>query len=109
MIPVMCVVQEGQLAPQVERVLKAEVKDFIQRAFASRADIDWIVVPKDCGFTAARPSTAVIVSLCANKPLDPTERISLLKELSEICMRNAERSADEILTSIRDPHQLKGS
>lgn len=103
MIPVMCIVQEGEIPLEAEYELKAEIGDFTQRAFAASADIDWIVVPEGSGFTAAEPSTMVIASLHANRPLPSSERISLLKELSEICISKTGRSANEVVTSIRNP------
>lgn len=103
MIPVMCIVQEGQIPHHAERGLKAQIDAFTQRAFSAPADIDWIVVPEGSGFTAGEPSTTVIASLHANRPLPQTVRIALLKELGEICMANTGRSANEVVTSIRNP------
>ena len=103
MIPVMCIVQEGQIPHHTQRGLKAQIDAFTQRAFSAPADIDWIVVPKGSGFTAAEPSTTVIASLHANRPLPEAERISLLKELGEICMSETGLSANEVVTSIRNP------
>ena len=103
MIPVMCIVQEGQIPQNSERDLKAEIGAFTQRTFSVPADIDWIVVPKGSGFTAAEPSTTVIASLHANRPLPQPERVALLKELGEICMLHTGRTANEVVTSIRNP------
>ena len=103
MIPVMCIVQEGQVSVDAEHGLKAQINAFARRSFAAPADIDWIVVPKGSGFTAAEPSTTVIASLHANRPVPDEERIALLKELGEICMSRTGLSADEVVTSIRDP------
>ncbi len=103
MIPVMCVVQEGQVSAETEHALKSEISGFTQRRFDAPADIDWIEVPKGSGFTAAKPSTSVITSLYANRSLEQVERISLLKELSDICIGKTGRSAHEVVASIRDP------
>ena len=103
MIPVMCVVQEGQISAETENALKQDIGGFARRAFGAAAEIDWIVVPSGSGFTAARPSNTVIASLQANRVLDQAERIPLLKELGAICMRRTGRSAGEVVTSIRDP------
>lgn len=103
MVPVMCIVQEGQISPKTEFGLKAQISKFTQRAFLAPADIDWLVVPEGSGFTAARPSRTVIASLHSNRGLAQDERISLLKELGEICMAATGRSASEIVTSIRNP------
>ena len=103
MIPVMCIVQEGQVSVEAEHWLKAQISAFTRRSFAAPADIDWIVVPKGSGFTAAEPSTTVIASLHANRPVPDVERIALLKELGEMCMSRTGLSANEVVTSIRDP------
>lgn len=102
MIPVMCVVQEGQISAEVEYVLKAEISAFALRAFDETADIDWIEVPKGNGFTAAEPSNTVVASLQSNRSLATSERVSLLKELSEICMDRTGRSFNEVVVAIRD-------
>ena len=103
MIPVMCIVQEGQISVDAEHGLKAQIGAFTRRSFAAPADIDWIVVPKGSGFTAGEPSTTVIASLHANRPLPQHERIALLKEVGDICMAQTGRSANEVVTSIRNP------
>lgn len=103
MVPVMCIVQEGQISLETEYGLKAQIGEFTQRAFSAPADIDWIVVPEGSGFSAAQPSTTVIASLHANRALEQDERISLLRELGDICMSKTGRSANEIVTSIRNP------
>ncbi len=103
MIPVMCIVQEGQITPKAEHGLKTQIGEFTQRAFSAPPDIDWIVIPEGSGFTAAEPSKTVIASLHANRALADDERISLLKELGEICMVETGRSANEVVTSIRNP------
>ena len=104
MIPVMCVTQEGLLSADAAATLKAEIGAFTGRAFDEQADIDWIVVPAGSGFTAAEPSTSLIASMQANRPLQAPERIALLRELSDMCMREANRTKNEVVASIRDPH-----
>ncbi len=103
MIPVMCVVQQGQVSADVEDALKAEIDVFAQRAFREPADIDWIEVPEGSGFTAGKPSTTVIASLQSSKALEHDERVALLKQLCDICMDKTGRSSHEVVTSIRDP------
>ena len=103
MIPVMCIVQEGQISAVAEDGLRAQIGEFAQRAFSAPADIDWIVVPFGSGFTAAEPSRTVITSLHSNRPLRRPERTALLKELGDICRTTTGRSANEIVTSIRNP------
>ena len=102
MIPVMCVVQEGQLSVDAENALKSEINSFVKRAFDAAADIDWIVVPRGSGFTAAKPSNSLITSLQANRALDQSERISLLRELGDICTSKTGCSSNEVITAIRD-------
>lgn len=103
MIPVMCIVQEGQVTLEAESGLKTQINEFTQRAFSTPADIDWIVVPEGSGFTAVEPSSSVIASLHANRTLRQDERIALLRELGDICMAKTGRSANEIVISIRNP------
>ncbi|MDA4845166.1 hypothetical protein [Hoeflea poritis] len=99
----MCLVQEGQISTENELRLKAQINDFSQRAFAAPADIDWIVVPSGNGFTAAAPSKSVIASLHANRALSRDERVAFLGELCDICMTRTGLSANEVVTSIRNP------
>lgn len=100
MIPVMCIIQEGQVSPEAEKGLKAQISSFTQRAFAVSADIDWVVVPIGCGFTAAEPSRAVNAALHPNRPLKQAERLTLLEELRDICITHTGRSVNEVMTSI---------
>ncbi len=104
MIPVMCLVQQGQVPAEAEEALKSEIGAFTQRRFQADAQIDWIEVPKGSGFTAARPSTTVIASLQANRPLEQGERVRLLKELGAICTKGTGRSSHEVVIAIRDAH-----
>lgn len=103
MIPVMCIVQEGQLPTETEAKLHSEIGYFSQRAFQADADIDWIRVKKGCGFTAAAPSSTVIASMHVNRPLDQRERVALLRELNDLCANITGLSGQEIVTSIRNP------
>lgn len=103
MIPVMCVVQEGQISTEVEYALKSAINTFSQNVFDLPADIDWIEVAKGSGFTAAKPSTSMIASLYTYKVLEQSERISLLRELCNICMEKTGLSPNEVMTSIRTP------
>ena len=105
MVPVMCIVQEGQISLESEHELKSQIDEFTQRAFSASADIDWIVVPAGSGFTAALPSRTVIASLHANRVLKQEERIALLDELTMICTSKTGRSSDEVVTSIRNPKE----
>ncbi len=104
MIPVMCIVQKGQISKYRELKLKFEICDFTQRLFSEDADIDWIEVPTGSGFTAAQPSTSLITSLQSCRSLDQSERTLLLKELHNICMNGAGRSCNEVTVAIRQAH-----
>lgn len=103
MIPVMCLVQEGQVPDDVASAIKASIHDFTQRTFDAKAEIDWIVVRNGSGFTASKPSTSLLASLHANRVLQKDERVALLKELCETCMNLTGLSTNEVVTSIRDP------
>lgn len=102
MIPVMCIVQEGQISTEAQHALMFEIGALTQRAFDAPADIDWIEVPTGSGFTAGRPSTTIVASLQANRTLHQSERACLLKQFTGICMSQTGRTADEVVTSIRD-------
>ena len=106
MIPVMCIVQEGQISPEAEHGMKAQISAFTQRAFSETADIDWIVVARGNGFTSAAPSTSVIASLHANRALAQSERLALITELGYICAAQSGRTLDEVFISVRDPAPL---
>ena len=103
MVPVMCIVQEGQISHEAETGLKAEIEAFALRSFCEPATIDWIVVPRGNGYTAGKLSSSVIASLHADRALHQSERISLLKELGAICAKQTGLSAGEIVTAIRNP------
>lgn len=105
MIPVMCIVQQGQVPKEAEADMKAQIDDFTRKAFFEPADIDWIVVPHGSGFTAGDPSQTVVASLHANRPLPKAERTALLRELGDICSRHAGVSPHDVLTSIRNPQE----
>ncbi|MBO9401500.1 hypothetical protein [Shimia sp. R9_3] len=102
-IPVMCVVQAGQVPKSMETSLKARIGALTQRVFNAEAAIVWVVVPEGSGFTAALPSRTVITSMHANRVLESEERASLLKTLGAICMEEIGCSAEEVVTSVRDP------
>lgn len=103
MTPCMCLVQEGQLPPKTEASLRSGLEALSQRAFGISASINWITVPENSGFTAAKPSTSAIVSMQADKPLDQNTRVSLLKDICELWMRETQCSMDEIVASVTDP------
>ena len=103
MLPVMCVVQEAQFSPEAETSLKTAIADFTFQAFEQKADINWITVAKGNGFTAAKPSTTMVVSMHSTNKLVQEERVSLLKTLCKICGNTTGLSPNEVVASIRDP------
>ncbi len=103
MIECLCMVQAGQISADAEAALRDETNAFSERAFSAPAVMNWIVVPERSGYTAARPSTSVIVSMQSNRKLSQSERVTLLKELCDIWMKGANRSMEEVVATIRDP------
>lgn len=98
-----CMVQAGQISAQQEETLRAETSAFAQRHFGAPAEINWVIVSEGSGFTEGAPSTSVIVSMASDRPLPPSEREPLLRELGQIWEEHAARSPDEVVSVIRDP------
>ena len=98
-----CMVQAGQISADQEATLRAETSAFAERHFGSPGEINWITVPEGSGFTAAKPSTSVIVSVGSDRPLAPSAREPLLRELEAIWREHAGRGPDEVVSVIRDP------
>ena len=103
MIHCICMVQEGQIAPDQEQALRRDTADFASRHFGSAPEFNWVTVGKGNGFTEAKPSNSVIVSMNADRSLAPSSREPLLRELCEIWERGAGLSPNEVVTVIRDP------
>jgi len=100
-----CMVQAGQISESQQLELRAATSNFAQERFGSPAEFNWVEVPKGSGFTAAKLSTSVIVSIRANRSLTPSERIPLLHELEGIWREHADRGPDEVVSVITDPVQ----
>lgn len=100
-----CMVQEGQISAAQQDDLRAATSQFALNNFGSAAEINWIEVPAGSGFTAAKPSTSVIVSVRADRSLTPKQRVPLLHELEGIWRRGSGRGPDEVVTVITDPLQ----
>ena len=98
-----CMVQAGQISAEQEAVLRSETSAFAERHFGSPGEINWIAVPEGSGFTEAKPSTSVIVSVRSNRPLPPSERVPLLHELEQIWSKHAGRTSNEVVSVITDP------
>ncbi len=103
MIACMCLVQQGQISPGQEAALRSAMDDFAQKAFGAAPETAWIVVPDGSGFTAARPSNSVLVSMQSNRPLPQEERVGLLGELSDIWMKETGLDPNEVVAVVRDP------
>ncbi|MEM1194474.1 MAG: hypothetical protein AAGH57_00090 [Pseudomonadota bacterium] len=104
MIRCICMVQEGQIAPDQETALRRDTADFAKRHFGNPPEFNWVTVGKGDGFTEAKPSRSVIVSMNADRSLAPSSREPLLRELCEIWERGAGLSPSEVVTVIRDPN-----
>ena len=100
-----CMVQAGQISAAQQEVLRSATSQFAQAKFGSAADINWVEVPEGSGFTAAKPSPSVIVSMRADRSLAPSERVPLLHELEGIWREHSGRGPDEVVTVITDPLQ----
>ena len=101
--PCTCMVQQGQISADQEAQLRAETSSFAERHFGAPGEINWIAVPEGSGFTAAQPSTSVIVSIRSDRSLAPSEREPLLRELEAIWREHSGRGADEVVSVITDP------
>ena len=98
-----CMVQQGQISPAQQERLRAETSEFAERHFGSPGEINWVEVPAGNGFTAGKLSTSVIVSVRADRPLPPSERVPLLHELEEIWKEHAAKGSNEVVSVITDP------
>ena len=103
MISCNCIVQAGQISPETEAVLRANLSAFAERAFGEPAEINWRTIPERSGFTAAKPSTSSVVSMAANRVVPQAERAELLKEMCTLWVNETHRSLDEIVGVISDP------
>ncbi len=103
MIHASCLVQENQISDEQESALRKEMEEFTRSSFDESVNINWIVVPKNSGFTAGVPSTSVIVSLRSNVILDKQRRFELLKELCDIWINETGLSTNEVVGTITDP------
>ena len=103
MIACNCIVQAGQISPETEATLRANLSALAERAFGEAAEINWRAIPARSGFTAAKPSTSSIISMAANRAVPQAERADLLKEMCELWVRETHRSLDEVVGVISDP------
>lgn len=103
MIATMCMVQQGQIGAAAETAIKRDLSRFAEENFGAPAQIDWTAIPEGSGFTEAKPSTSIIVSMTADRMLERDEREALLRSLSSIWAQHADKTPHEIVAVIRDP------
>ena len=103
MINCTCMVQEGQISLDQEAVLRRDTAGFASKHFGGEPEFHWVTIAKGDGFTEAKPSNSVIVSMNADRSLAPAMREPLLRELCEIWERGSGLSPDEVVTVISDP------
>ena len=102
-----CLVQEGQISQDRQSVLRHRMTEFAIAHFGSAAEIAWIEVAKNNGFTAGKPSNSVLIMMEADRPLQRHQREPMLKELGDVWMDISQLGADEVVTVIRDPQTRK--
>lgn len=98
-----CIVQSGQISTETEAILKSELDMLAQRAFGSPANIHWITIPENSGFTAGEASASSVISMRATEPIEQARRETLLSELCEIWTRETGCSLEEVVGVIADP------
>lgn len=103
MIRAMCFVQESQISKEQELAIRKEMENFSLNSFGETIELDWVVVPKNSGFTAGETSSSVIVSVRSNEILEKQRRTILLKELCEILIAETGLSSNEVVGTITDP------
>jgi len=96
-------VQGGQISEAQQSRLRAQTSAFAEQHFGGKPSIQWVEVPEGSGFTEAKPSTSVLVSMNADRSLEPSEREPLLRELGDIWIEHAQRGPNEVVTVISDP------
>ena len=102
-VPCMCLVQEGQIAADVQARLRDDMTAFARRAFDATPQFAWIEVAKGDGFTEAKPSNSIIVSMTAPRPLDQAQREPLIRELGDIWLESTGLSLNEVVAAVNDP------
>lgn len=98
-----CLVQEGQISAEAEAALRSDMLAFSQKHFDIAPEFNWTVVGKGNGFTEAKPSNSVIISMPADRTMPVSEREPLLRELGDIWIKHTGLTGDEVVTVITDP------
>ena len=106
MIPVMVLVQQGQIDDDAKSAMLCDLEAFSESHFGEPASVDWMVIPKGAGFTGAEQSTSVIVSLQANRELNESERRPLIEALYRLSRDHTHRTPHEVVVAIRNPRVL---
>ena len=101
-----CIVQAGQISADTEAALKTKLDAFTQRAFGEAAEINWLAIPVNSGFTATKPSTSSIISMRAPKVVEQSRREALLHELCGIWTAETKCTLDEVVGVISDPENI---
>lgn len=103
MIACTCLVQEGQIPEDTEAALRQNLNSFTEKSFGAGAQINWIAVPSQGGFTAAKPSTSSLIMVQAPSPVAQETRAALLRELCESWGSETGQTINEIVGVISDP------
>lgn len=103
MIPILCLVQEGNIERSVVENLKVELTQLTQSALAGEPAISWIEVKRGNGFTEAKPSTSSLVSIQSNRVLSQKERISMMEKICNFWMAETYCSINDIVATVSDP------
>ncbi len=108
MIPILCLVQEGQIAPSIGEDLRSSLDQIAQDHLGSTAGINWVEVEAGSGFTEAKPSTSSLVSIQSDRMLSQDERISIMQKICDSWIEKTECSINEIVASVNDPAAREG-
>ena len=95
-----CMVHEGQISDSQEAALRAVTNAISKAHFGASAAMNWVSVPKGSGFTDARPSTSVILSIRSDRLLAPSEHVPLLHELGRSTQGGPRRKKSQIWSEI---------
>lgn len=103
MIPIICLVQEGQIAAPLSEDLKSSMQQVAADSFGATPDVAWVEVKEGNGFTEAMPSTTSIVSMQATRALQQDERIAVMEAICDAWMSRTGCSINEIVAAVSDP------
>lgn len=98
-----CIVQAGQISPEIQVALRNSLDSFAREKFGSSAEIGWVEIAPGSGYTANKPSTSSIVSMAPTAPVAQSDRIEMLGELCALWSHETGCTLDEIVGVINDP------